>query len=168
MLVAATAITLVIQLSNLAGAPAPVVRDAQQAVAGILADIDVTVDWSQSSGSTPGGSNVIRLTMLPYEGGALQSHDGPVMGTAARTTMGTGLAWVYYQRVLEEADRHLVPPSRLLACVMAHEIGHLVLASPVHEPDGLMRAVWNAADFRRASIGRLRFAAAVHRRLRVN
>lgn len=143
-------------------------REAQQAVADILADIDVTVDWNQASGATAGGSHVFRLTMLPYEGGALRSHDGPVMGTATRTDMGTGIAWVYYRRVLEEADRHLVPPSRLLACVIAHEIGHLVLASPGHDPDGLMRAVWRAADFRRASIGRLRFAAPARRPLRVN
>jgi hypothetical protein len=168
VLVSATAITIVIQLANLSGAPAPIVRDAQQAVAEILADIDVAVEWRQASGSRPGGSRVVRLTMLPYEGGVLRSHDGPVMGTAARTDQGTALAWVYYQRVIEEADHHLVPPARLLACVIAHEIGHLVLDSPGHEPDGLMRAVWNAADFRRASIGRLRFATAARRRLRVD
>jgi hypothetical protein len=167
VLLHAIAITLVVHLTNLAGAPMPIVRDAQHAVAEILADIDVTVDWTEGSGSEPGGSRVVRLTMLPYESGALRSHDGLVMGTAAHTVKGSGLAWVYYQRVVEEADHHRVSPSRLLACVIAHEIGHLVLASPGHEPDGLMRAVWSAADFRRASIGRLRFTSAA-RRLRMN
>jgi hypothetical protein len=168
VLVGAVAITVIIQFTNLAAAPAPVVREAQQAVGDILSDIDVAVEWHQAPGSTPGGSQVVRLTMVPYEGGALRSHDGPVMGTATRTPMGTGIALVYYKRVLEEADRHLVPPVRLLACVIAHEIGHIVLASSGHEPDGLMRAVWTAADFRRVSLGRLRFAAAVQRRLRVD
>ena len=158
MLIPAAAITLFIQLVDLAGAPPPVVRDAKAAVEEILVDLDMTVEWTQTSDAVRARPNAIRVTMLPYEGGALRSHEGAVMGAAARTPLGTGVAWVYYQRVLEEADHHAVSPARLLACVIAHEIGHLVLTSPGHEPDGLMRAVWNAADFRRASVGRLRFA----------
>jgi hypothetical protein len=159
VLLSAFAITLVIQFTDLAGVPPPVVSDTKTAVAAILADIDVIVEWVSGAGSMPTGSRVIRLTVLPHEGGALQSPSRAVMGVAARTAMGTGVAYVYYQRVLEEADRYFVPQARLLACAMAHEIGHLVQASPKHEPDGLMKAEWTAADFRRASTGRLRFTA---------
>ena len=167
MLISTAALTIVIQFANLAGTPPASVREAQESVAVMLADIDVTVEWTQATNAAPGGSQVIRLTMLPYEGGALQSHERSVMGAATRTALGTGVAWVYYQRVLEQAAHYDVPPARLLACVMAHEIGHLVLASPDHERDGLMRGVWNAADFRRASIGQLRFATEIRRQLRL-
>ena len=160
-MISAAAITLVIHLANLSGAPPSVVREAQSAVSDILADIDVAVDWSEASATS--GANAIRLTMLPYEGGALQTRDGAIMGAASRTARGTGIAWVYYRRVLEEAEHYAVPPARVLACVMAHEIGHLVLASNGHDADGLMRAVWNKSDFRRASTGRLRFSGVTDR-----
>lgn len=168
MLASTIAITLVIHFADLAGAPPSVVGDAKHAVEDILRDIDVTVTWAETPDARHGASNVVRLTMVPYEGGTLRSRDGAVMGAATRTALGTGVAWVYYQRVREEANRHAVPLARLLACVMAHEIGHVVLAAPGHESAGLMRAAWNTADFHRASAGRLRFAAAVRRRLRTS
>jgi len=153
----ALAITLVIQFTNLAAVPPPVLTEAKAAVAALLADIDVAVEWAEPSGRQPIGSRVIRLTILPHESGALHASGRTVLGSAARTAMGTDVAYVYYERVLQEADRHFVPPSRLLACAMAHEIGHLVQTSPGHESGGLMKAVWTAGDFRRASAGELRF-----------
>jgi hypothetical protein len=158
MLLPAFAITVVVQFANLAGVPPAVVREAKAAAADVLADIDVTVEWADAFESVPAGTAVIRLTLLRREGGTLQSREGAVLGAAVRTQLGSRFAWVYYERVRQEADRHLVPTARLLACAMAHEIGHLVQVSPGHDREGLMRAVWTAADFRRASTGRLRFA----------
>jgi hypothetical protein len=158
VLTSAAAIVLVIQLVNLADVPPPLVREAKPLVEDVLRDIDVTVEWAGPSGAARGDAPIVRLTIVPREGGALRLREGSVMGAATRTPLGTGVAWVYYQRVLDESERYSVSVSRLLACVIAHEIGHLVRASPDHEPDGLMRAVWTAADFRRASTGGLRFA----------
>jgi len=157
VLLAAFATTLIIQVTDLGGVPPLILREAQAAAAIILADIGVTLEWASASEPALPASNVIHLTMMPKEGGALRSHGGAVMGAAIRTAMGTRVAWVYYERIRQEADRHVVPPARLLACAMAHEIGHLVQPSPAHDTDGLMRAVWTAADFRRASAGLLRF-----------
>ncbi len=158
MLLSALAITVVIHVVDLAGVPPPVLREAKTAAAGILADIDVSVEWADAVDSSAPASHVIRLTLLNHEGGALRLADGSVMGAAVRTAMGTRVAWVSYERVRQEAERHLVPAARLLACAIAHEVGHLVQPSPRHDPDGLMRAAWTAADFRRASAGRLRFS----------
>lgn len=157
MLVPALALALIVQVVDLAHVPPPVVREAKAAVADILRDLDVDIEWAPASDAAR-GPNVIRVTILSYETGALRAHERAVMGSASRTAFGTAVAWVYYQRVVEEADSHVVPPARLLACVIAHEIGHLVLPSPGHTPDGLMRAVWTAPDFRRASTGDLRFS----------
>jgi hypothetical protein len=157
VLLPALALALVVQVVDLAHVPPPVLREAKATVADIVRDLDVDIEWAPPSDAAR-GAHVIRVTILPYETGALRSHERAIMGSAARTAFGTAVAWVYYQRVLEEADGHLVPPARLLACVIAHEIGHLVLPSPGHTPEGLMRAVWTAPDFRRASTGELRFA----------
>src|SRR5262245_44702841 len=99
-MISAAAITLVIQLVDLSGVPPPIVHDAKAAVEEILVDIDVTVEWTPASDAVRAQPNAIRVTMLSYEGGALRARDGAVMGAAARTPLGTGVAWVYYQRVL--------------------------------------------------------------------
>ena len=40
----------------------------------------------------------------------------------------------------------------LLARVMAHELGHLLLKSPDHSQSGLMRAVWSKTELRRNGV----------------
>jgi hypothetical protein len=102
-MIPALAITLVIHFADLAGVPPPVVRETKSALVQILADIDVTVEWSQPSDAVHAASNVIRLTVLPYEVGGLRSTAHAVMGAATRTPLGTGVAWVYYRRVLEQS-----------------------------------------------------------------
>jgi len=153
------ALTFVIQFANLAGAPDAVVRDAQAGVADILGDIDVQVQWIAPSDPVASRERTLYLTLLRYEAGALKQTNHQVLGAATRTEFGTGIALVFFQRVVEEADAYAVPVSRVLACAIAHEIGHLLQTEPRHEPSGLMRAVWSRADFRRASAGNLRFAS---------
>ncbi len=151
------ALTFVIQFANLAGAPDAVVRDAQAGVADILGDIDVQVQWIAPSDPVASRERTLHLTLLRYEAGALKQTNHQVLGAATRTEFGTGIALVFFQRVVEEADAYAVPVSRVLACAIAHEIGHLLQSEPAHEPSGLMRAVWTRADFRKLSAGRLRF-----------
>ena len=105
------ALTVVIHLANLAGAPAPIVRDAQAEVVEMLHDIDVDVEWTPIP-----APHAILLTLLREPVGAFAGRDAPVLGVATRTTLGTGTAWVFYRRVEEEAERYLVPAVRVLAC----------------------------------------------------
>lgn len=155
------ALTLVIQLSNLSGASDVVVRDAQSEVVTILRDIGIDAEWTAPS--DPGAStrrDLVHVNLVPYETGSLTHAPHQVLGAATRTALGTRVALVFYQRVLQEADAYAVPPARVLACAIAHEIGHLLQTTPSHEADGLMRAVWTRADFVRVSAGRLRFSPA--------
>jgi len=148
------ALTVVIQLSNLSGAPDAVVRDSQIEVAGILLDIGVVVEWTAPNDQA---RDCIHLTLVPVESGSLTQLKHQVLGTATRTQLGTKTALIFFRRVAEEADAYAVPVSRVLACAIAHEIGHLLQTEPSHEPSGLMRALWTRADFRQLSAGRLRF-----------
>ena len=159
MISSIVALTFVIQFANLAGAPESVVRDAQAGVADILGDIDVQLKWIAPSDPVGSSRDALHVTLLRYEAGALRQTNHQVLGAAARTELGTGIALVFFQRVVEEADAYAVPVSRVLACAIAHEIGHLLQSEPRHESSGLMRAVWSRADFRRASVGNLRFAS---------
>ena len=61
-------------------------------------------------------------------------------------------------------SRKSPPPAastiQVLACAIAHEIGHLLMPGVQHSADGLMRARWGRDDVSRADQGRLRFSAA--------
>jgi hypothetical protein len=67
------------------------------------------------------------------------------------TRTGTGvLATIYIDRV-EWLAREAGGDSRaLLGRAIAHELGHLLLASTSHGPVGLMRALWSQEEVRRS------------------
>jgi hypothetical protein len=47
----------------------------------------------------------------------------------------------------------------VLACAIAHELGHLLLPMRGHSAAGLMRACWSRDEFQRAEQGQLKFSA---------
>ena len=53
------------------------------------------------------------------------------------------LATVYVDRVAVLAARCQLDVGTLIARAIAHEVGHLLLGTADHAPDGLMRAVWS-------------------------
>ena len=84
---------------------------------------------------------------------------------------GTGvLATVYADRVEWMAARTGVDARQLLGRAIAHELGHLLLATSVHGRGGLMRAVWSQSEIRRGHRGdwvfRPREIAAIKERTR--
>ncbi len=66
------------------------------------------------------------------------------------TASGRGtLATIYIDRVDWLAGEARAPRAALLGRAIAHELGHLVLGSNAHSGNGLMRAVWTAAEVAR-------------------
>lgn len=59
------------------------------------------------------------------------------------------LATVYADRVDWMAARTGVNPHELLGRAIAHEIGHLLMATNAHGTRGLMRPVWSQSEVRR-------------------
>jgi hypothetical protein len=78
-------------------------------------------------------------------------------------------AFVFQDRVLAYAGRHRLDAGRLLGHVIAHEVGHLLLASTTHAATGLMRGHWTPALLKRGAGGAMRFSesegAAMRQRL---
>ena len=147
------AAALVLHMSNFSGAPPAVVRQAQEEVTRVYERIGVPLEWDGSTGNAP----AIRIVLLPYETGDLRQVQNTVMGAAVRTANGNAVAYVYYRRVQAEAERYEVSTSLVLACAIAHELGHLLLPQRAHAPTGLMRACWSRGEFQRAEQGQLRF-----------
>jgi hypothetical protein len=78
-------------------------------------------------------------------------------------------AGVFLSRVRQTAAHNtgIIEFSDLLGCVMAHEIGHLLLHSTTHSNEGLMRAKYRPVDLKKAGQRQLKFTAeqaeAIHR-----
>jgi hypothetical protein len=68
---------------------------------------------------------------------------------------------IYYERIADRAHRDRADSDLpvLLGCVIAHELGHLLLRSPDHSAKGIMQPVWGTAQVHQALTGNLLFTA---------
>jgi hypothetical protein len=146
------AVIVSLRLFNISSAPPSVIDDAQRALMRIYAAIDVDVRWTEDA-SAP------MVIVRDEEPGDLRRAWQPVLGAAIHTPKGSPVAYVFYRRVVDQAIRHDATTASVLASAMAHEVGHLLLPTPNHSHDGLMRGCWDAQEFQRASTGDLRFSA---------
>jgi hypothetical protein len=99
----------------------------------------------------------LTLKILPQAVNANIRNHLEVLGTAYPDEKGVGLfAYVFYDRVQELAQRRNLGHA-LLAAVMAHEIGHLLLGSNSHSVGGIMSAQWSDTELRKVSQGSMSF-----------
>ena len=156
MIIHAIAIAVVLQMNNIAHAPAGHLERSQQEVIRLYHNIDVEVVWT---GPDAAPAPAIRVVLLAYEAGDMVRRDNPVMGAAVLTDLGTSVAYVFYRQVEAQARQYDVSLAMILASAIAHEVGHLLLPDGRHSPDGLMRACWTRGDFQRAEQGQLLFSS---------
>ena len=62
------------------------------------------------------------------------------------------LATIYIDRVNWMAEQAGVDAGALLGRAIAHELGHLLMATGAHGSNGLMRPVWSQSEIRRRQI----------------
>jgi hypothetical protein len=111
--------------------------------------------------TAPDGSGMARL----------RSAAGLPLGDAyVDAGRSTGvLATVYFDRVVRLAAESGSDVATLLGYAIAHEIGHLLLASNTHATHGLMRPLWSSRELRRGRAADWTFAegelAAIRTRL---
>jgi hypothetical protein len=113
----------------------------------------------------------LTLKISPHAMNAQFRNRIDVLGTSYPDQKGAGyFAYVFYDRIQELAQRRRLGYA-LLADVMAHEIGHLLLGSTSHSASGIMCAHWNYEELRNVAEGAMSFIPAQSRimqdRLRV-
>src|SRR4051794_7497616 len=153
-------LALVLHLHNLAGVPPAMVDRAASELTRVYRDLGVRAEWDLAGVDPDGDADAVHVVLVPAEGGVLRREADTVMGAALRTSAGTRVVYIFYHRVRAEAERYEVSTALVLACTMAHELGHLLLPGRGHSSDGLMRPCWTRDDFRRADQGSLRFSRA--------
>lgn len=152
------AVALVLQLHNLAGVPPVVVDNAASELTRVYDELGVHVEWNRAAAARVADREIVHVVLLARETGELRRAADTVMGAAVRTPNDTRVVYVFYQRVRAEAERYGVSTPLVLACAMAHELGHLLMPGRGHSANGLMRACWSRDDFHRANQGRLLFS----------
>jgi hypothetical protein len=111
-------------------------------------------------------STHLTLKISPHAMNAQVRNRLDVLGTAYPDEKGAGyFAYVFYDRIQELAQRRRLGHA-LLADVMAHEIGHLLLGSTSHSASGIMCAHWNYEELRKVSEGAMSFIPSQSRIMR--
>ena len=158
-----------IRLCNLDAVPETTIASARPVVVAIFRPLQVDLTWAACDDRTGAAPAVI--LRLRRHGPFLESDSGSLdmMGMAFTSVGITGtLADVYYAAVEKFAAKYGADPAEVLGCVIAHEIGHLLLG-PGHVDAGIMCARWNTRTLKSARQRWLTFnrtqRAAIHREL---
>lgn len=149
--------TVRLQLRNEAKVPEDVLEGAQREVARIFAHAGFEVMWADG---VPQCTVKIVADVLGYD--RATSH---VMG-AVLPTKSSAIAQVFFRQVGLFARTYHIDPGTVLGHVIAHEVGHLLLATHLHSSTGLMRGAWDDAHMRDLARGGLTFTNGQARKIR--
>lgn len=156
---------MVIRVENANGWGGVNLRRAQELATGIYEQAGVTLDWSE--GAAPAGRTltIVLTTMATAPRGIAPESMGvaPSPGDGSRGTT----AYVFMDRVASFVTEHRVSAEYVLACALAHEIGHLLLPPNAHDDGGVMRGNWHAKLFPPHAPGVPGFPPAQARLLRI-
>jgi hypothetical protein len=157
-----------IRVFDRAGVGAPVLTQALRTADSIFREADIDLEWlrcpEQCSRRTVGPTDLY----LRIDGGKRPKWLSPhALGFAATT--GDRLAVIRFPRLVQESLAELTELGPMLGATIAHELGHLLMASVSHSQTGVMKARWNREDMTGAAMGRLLFlpweAQAMHHNL---
>src|SRR4029077_17568211 len=149
--------TITVLISNYAQAPPAILAAAEREAGRILREAGLRTVWLECQGG--------RFTQGPCER-ASEANDvwlrvlpAPMLNRFHVTTFGFTvhpvLASVYYDyavRVAKTDDAEFKLPI-ILGCVIAHELGHLLLGPNSHSPTGVMQAQWERKQVQELMMG---------------
>jgi hypothetical protein len=165
---------LPVKLFNDAAVGDEVFQPAKEQAAWLLKSICVDVTWvpclvvSQSN-LTPCEAPVRAIELHILSSPATNDFGEETLGIAMPHLGSRDHAGVFLSRVRQTVASNvgIIDVPELLGCVMAHEIGHLLLHSTLHSSEGIMRADFRSADLKKAAQRQLKFTPeqrdAIHR-----
>ena len=146
--------SLQVILDNRANTPAEVLQAAQATASRIYSALGVDLMWTAASTDTATAHRVT-LVVSPH---ALAGATRHALGTAIANRSSAGRrAYVYLDRVTAFANSVNSPVTSMLAHVIAHELGHLLIGHSGHAVTGLMSTQWKGAEIERLKNGGLTF-----------
>ena len=152
---------LTVGVCNYAKVPEQILRPAAAAAEDIFRKAGVDSEWILREAEP---DRPVQLNVRVLHGRSRNVQAPDAFGAALVAGTSSNLADVFYGLV---EDRAFTGPdiSMLLANVMAHEVGHLLLGAK-HSPRGIMCGPWAREDLKMAIAGQLRFDLGQALRLR--
>ncbi len=135
---------LVVHVDDRAGVPAQDLAEAKREVEEIFADAGVSIMWKEgrfpasvAATITKGvAARQVAVMLVTNTDDPLPGASGCTLGFAAKRP---AVAYAYYNRILEQSQLHPIDVRMLLARVIAHELGHVLLPANSHSLHGIMR-----------------------------
>jgi len=165
---------IVIEARNSAGVPETVLADAADRVRAMYQTAGVAASWENGIAAERTARPV--LTVIIAHGAARKEVAEDAFGLALEPGVGVGggcghIAYAFWDRIAGYARRFRLEMSVVLAAVIAHETGHLVLPQYSHSMrTSVMTAHWRTNDFIQARRENMRFsdaeAARMHEQIR--
>lgn len=167
----AARVVMTVQVYNAASATESEIRKALGGAGRVLRQAGVEAHWVECGSavrdrmSVPGcvqrsESGLFVLSILPED----PRGGGNALGFTVLAGRRNGAAVIYPRVVSMLKDNPQYADCNLLASVIAHELGHLLLRSSQHG-EGIMRASWGSDDFAAMKQNRLKFSPAEAREL---
>lgn len=169
-----------VRVYNLAHVDRRTLSEAQAHAATILAQAGVDADWLEGLPSDPDAHRTdstghqscatshapaeLKLRIIAAAPAGLPSALGFALPCAQ-----SGVQVTIFADRIEATLHHTVASSpRILGHAFAHEIGHVLLRSPEHSGQGIMRAFWDRADWQRVAVEHLAFTPEQALRMRTD
>jgi hypothetical protein len=159
---------VIVRVYDATGASTSARRASLEIASSIVSAASVELIWRHCKESTnktgaaaidPGHASHCDLPLAPGELAVRIVRSGTVdeqmrdlpLGDALinKRTGGGVLATIYLDRVEWMAAQAGIDPRALLGRAIAHELGHLLMATSVHAATGLMRPLWLQSEIRR-------------------
>jgi hypothetical protein len=161
-----------IHLYNLSAIPAPTLDRATREATRLFAQHNVTVNWTagdpeadeahttdQSAPAAFRDSHVRPFLVVRIGRGLAYKVPSGALGVALPHAQFGVSVTIFQERVEAMCQSGGADFAILLGHAVAHEIGHVTLASDAHPPNGIMRARWGKNESDLAAMGHLGFSA---------
>jgi hypothetical protein len=156
--------SVVVRIQNRADVPAATVADAARRVQSVYRTASVSLTWFDDDAPAVGADLTVSLIITRAPGWGAATG---VLGFAIEAPVGCGrIAYVFADRVSAYAAQYQQDLATVLAVVIAHELGHLMLPHTSHTARGVMSASWDRQDLADAHRGLMRFSDAEAARMR--
>jgi len=135
---------VVLHVIDYVSVPPDMLARAQEASARVYARADVAVEWTSGWAALAPNDGALHLDVV------FLAEDMPGYRASDPTTFGRASAvarraYIFLARVMDHSRATFSDPSRVLAVVLAHEVGHLLMPQVHHSKAGLMRADYAGA-----------------------
>jgi hypothetical protein len=169
-----TAVSLTVSVFNDADVAPSVLSQAQGRATEIMRRSGVSLVWLDCGvpGSRMANTGCSAIVFPKHISVRVVPKISPIkahiFGQSFQDSAGEGsYAVVYFAGLATSKAAATVDTGELLGCVIAHELGHLLLGKDSHSTSGLMSAVWQDFELRQAARGNLFFTSDEGDRIRL-